>query len=269
MAYLTNLADIARSAGLKVVEVSGWKTRGHGDTDVIKTIVCHHTAGSTAKQDPRPMGSLNTITYGRTGLTGPLANYGLGRDGTVYVVAAGLAYHAGQVRDVDFANAFSIGIEAQNAGTSADPWPAKQLDAYARLCAALVMHFKLDVGDVLGHKEVCYPPGRKIDPSLNMDDLRRKVRQYLASFREPLHAPAPSVPGDVTLHRILQYRPLRRVHGEDVKAVQRKVGAKPDGDFGRATRARVIAYQKAHRLKPDGVVGANTAHAMGFGWVPR
>ncbi len=40
---LTDLADILRKAGLNVVEVSGWKTRGHGVMRSVKSIIYHHT----------------------------------------------------------------------------------------------------------------------------------------------------------------------------------------------------------------------------------
>lgn len=166
---LTDLADVCRAADLEVAEVGGWKSRGHGDMSTPRTIVCHHTAGPTTGNMP----SLNTITYGRSDLPGPLCHLGLGRDGTVYVVAAGLAYHAGEVRDPTYANRYAIGIEAE--ATGRDRWPAIQLDAYTRLCRALCDHYGIGVDRVLGHKEVCAPVGRKVDPNLDMAAFRRRV----------------------------------------------------------------------------------------------
>ena len=48
MPYLTDLADAVRSSGLTVVEVPGWKTRGHGPMSDVLGIVAHHTATSNA-----------------------------------------------------------------------------------------------------------------------------------------------------------------------------------------------------------------------------
>lgn len=183
--YLTRLADICRAAGLDVVEVRGWKRRGHGPMTAVKTIVCHHTAGPKKGNMP----SLNVITNGRPGLSGPLSQLGLGRDGTVYVIAAGLAYHAGQVRSSSYANAYAIGIEAE--ATGVDPWPAVQMDAYGELCAALVRAYDLTVSRVLGHKEVCYPVGRKSDPNFSMPDFRARVTKVLkAPATVPVGTPA-------------------------------------------------------------------------------
>lgn len=47
-----------------------------------------------------------------------------------------------------------------------------------------------------------------------------------------------------------------------VSKIQRKVGAGVDGIFGPNTRARVIAWQRVHRLAADGKVGAGTWAAM-------
>lgn len=44
-------------------------------------------------------------------------------------------------------------------------------------------------------------------------------------------------------------------------ALQFDVGT-PDGNFGSTTEGAVIAFQKAHGLKPDGIVGTDTARAL-------
>lgn len=168
---LTDLADACRKSGLKVVEVDGWRSRGHGGLSAVETIVCHHTATSRAAPGDYP--SIDVVRNGRPGLPGPLAQLGLGRSGTVYVIAAGVSYHAGEVRDFSMDNWHAIGIEAEADGLS--PWPAAQIDAYAGLCAALAKHYRLSVDRVMGHKEVCAPVGRKIDPNFDMDAFRAQV----------------------------------------------------------------------------------------------
>lgn len=46
--------------------------------------------------------------------------------------------------------------------------------------------------------------------------------------------------------------------GEDVKRLQTALKLTADGDFGRATRAAVIAFQSNAGLRADGIVGAKT-----------
>lgn len=53
--------------------------------------------------------------------------------------------------------------------------------------------------------------------------------------------------------------------GDDVKWVQYVVGAEEDGDFGKDTEAKVIAFQKEHQglnIKRLGTVGKKTVKAM-------
>lgn len=176
---LTDLANVARTSGLTVIEVDGWKTRGHGELSSLAAIVCHHTAISAKAAGNYP--SLAIVRDGRADLAGPLANLGLGRDGTVYVIAAGLAWHAGVVFQSWMDNAHSIGIEAEHDGVS--PWMKVQVDAYTRLCAALAEGYNLPTARVLGHKEVASPAGRKIDPNLAMDDFRQRVDQQRDALR--------------------------------------------------------------------------------------
>jgi N-acetyl-anhydromuramyl-L-alanine amidase AmpD len=176
---LTDLASVARAAGLDVVETPGWETRTRpGGQASVKTIVCHHTAG---------LHDLRTIIDGRAGLAGPLSHFFLARTGVVYVVAAGKCNHAGVVLKNTYANENAIGIEAEAVGvpgTKGD-WPEVQMVAYARLCKALHEHFGLTVLDVRGHKEVCSPPGRKSDPDFNMTAFRERVAHVDLTPVEP------------------------------------------------------------------------------------
>jgi peptidoglycan hydrolase-like protein with peptidoglycan-binding domain len=44
----------------------------------------------------------------------------------------------------------------------------------------------------------------------------------------------------------------------NVKVLQQRLGIADDGQFGGGTEAAVIAYQRAHGLDPDGIVGPKT-----------
>lgn len=176
---ITWLADVLRAANCNVVELAGWKTRGRpGVFGPVRGVLCHHTAGPLTGNAP----SLGTIINGRPDLQGPLAHLHLARDGTFTVIAAGRCNHAGVGlwQGVNSGNTSFIGIEAENAGTAADPWPDHQLEEYARGCAAILNHIGAPVIMCAGHKEYALPVGRKIDPSFNMTVFRAKVAAFMA-----------------------------------------------------------------------------------------
>lgn len=52
--------------------------------------------------------------------------------------------------------------------------------------------------------------------------------------------------------------------GEDVKRIQAALKIVMDGDFGPATKAAVVAFQRKQGLYPDGVVGKNTWAKLGI-----
>src|SRR6267143_1121918 len=126
---LTWLPTVLLDAGLRVAEQPGWQTRGRGDVERIRGVICHHTAGSRTGNMP----SLGIVTNGRPDLPGPLSQLCLGRDGTFFIVAAGRSNHAGagNWQGLTSGNTNFIGIEAENtgftSGPKADPWPAVQL----------------------------------------------------------------------------------------------------------------------------------------------
>jgi hypothetical protein len=251
-----DLAQVARSTGAAVVEVAGWRDRGHaGGMGAVATIVVHHTAGPAGDDMP----SLDVLVRGRAGLAGPLAHYGIGRSGKIYVVAAGLCWHAGQVRDASFANASAIGIEAENVGDGVDPWPSAQRTSTVRLSAALCRAYGLTPGRVLGHREVCAPVGRKVDPrGLDLSMLRSDVKAVLAEPSAPTARPV--------LRRLLVLDLDDMMHGKDVEAVQGRLGVKVDGWYGPLTVSVVRDWQRRHRLDPDGIVGPATARGLGLTW---
>lgn len=158
---LADLADACRKSGLKVVEVSGWQSRRRPGSFAPRGVVAHHT-GSGGDGYGYAAG---TLVNGVSGLPGPLCQLSLGRDGTVYVIAAGRANHAGKCRSVGFmtagdGNTQAIGIEAHNSGS--EGWSDIQIAAYIRLCAALCDHYGWPRSHVVAHAE-CSTAG-KWDP---------------------------------------------------------------------------------------------------------
>jgi N-acetyl-anhydromuramyl-L-alanine amidase AmpD len=251
MSFANNfdLPQVLLRAGVKVSEYPNWKTRGRGILN-IKGIICHHTASQPGKNAP----SLGTVVNGRSDLPGPLCQILLGRDGTAYIIAAGRANHAGRGlwHGISNGNGNMLGIEAENSGVG-EPWPDKQVEAYVQICAAICRWKKFGAEMVAGHKEYCLPKGRKIDPAgINMVDFRLKVAQIIGGDAPK---PEPIVPVDDQGRETLR----RGDSGEDVKTVQKAVGAEPiDGQFGAKTESKVREFQRQHQLVADGIVGPRT-----------
>jgi len=80
--------------------------------------------------------------------------------------------------------------------------------------------------------------------------------------------PAPTQPAGFRLTRQLR----QGSSGEDVRALQRRLitlgygvgAAGADGHFGANTNAAVVRFQRDKKLTADGIVGANTARALGW-----
>lgn len=259
------LARVLTDAGLKVSEVPGWPNRGVGDIGPVRGVICHHTAGSPNGNYP----SLKVVTDGRPGLSGPLSQLGLGRDGTYYIIAAGKAQHAGKgaFAGSTSGNSSFIGIEAENVGQPAghehhEPWPEVQLDAYYRGVAAILKHLGLPAASCIGHKEWALPKGRKNDPhSLDMDEFRAKVAGFMdGTVASPKLIPHKDALDRPTIRRSNPHNPLFLV-----KELQRKIGMPVElqtGNFGAITEARVREFQKLHALVPDGIVGPKAWAAL-------
>jgi peptidoglycan hydrolase-like protein with peptidoglycan-binding domain len=261
------LPDVLKAAGLKVAQVDGWQDRGRGDIGRIMGVLCHHTAGPKTGNMP----SLATLIKGRSDLPGPLAQLGLGRDGTYYIIAAGKANHAGRGawKGVVNGNTNLIGIEAENTGLPDDtPWPQIQIDAYSRGVAAILKHIAQPVDFCAGHKEYALPAGRKSDPSFDMATFRSSVAAVLnGTAPAPVLVPAaepPAQPGGPAGRLTLR----RGSTGALVREVQAKVRVAVDGVFAAKTEAAVRDFQRAQGIVPDGIVGPNTWKALDGVGVP-
>ncbi|PMC63440.1 hypothetical protein CJ204_01055 [Corynebacterium xerosis] len=210
----TFLPELLRLFGVEVVEHPGWRERGQGDFTDIVGVMCHHTGAANT--------SPKIIAEGHSALRGLLSQIHLSPTGVATICGAGIAYHAGEAdpgrggpagqgyvtrpsasgpKSYTTGNARMIGIEAQHSGNPKDPWPEAQMEAYARICAALCWFLGWGTDHVVAHKE--YAPSRKVDPTFPMEGFRRRVQWLLDNppindTTSPAPAPAP-VPKEDTV----------------------------------------------------------------------
>jgi len=256
------LADVLRAAGLKVAETQGWKTRGRGTFGTAEFVMVHHTANRNYKKN---YPSLGVVTNGRSDLRGPLCNLGLGRDGTWYVVAAGIASHAGtgNYRGLTNGNSTSIGIEFENDGTG-EVWAPVMLDSLVHGIAALLKHMGKSSERCCGHKEYRLPPGYKIDPfssdhpggrdTFDMNVFRLRIATVMNGNTAPTVVPPTDGKDRPTLWRGMPKRSFEVQAA--IKTLQTRLGLDVDGDYGPKTEAAVRQFQRDHPpLVPDGRVG--------------
>lgn len=168
--------------GLEVAELPGWLNRGHGDFGVIQGIIVHHIGAN--KYDPHNIAHHPTL--------GLCSQIHLSRSGKVTLCGVGIAYHAGLGSypgwPTNNANWVSIGIEAESDGVT--PWPQEQLDAYYKLCAAILWFLgkRATTATLLSHWEYSNKAQGKWDPGagngrsgamMEMNGFRAEVNKLI------------------------------------------------------------------------------------------
>ncbi|MBT2376670.1 N-acetylmuramoyl-L-alanine amidase [Streptomyces sp. ISL-111] len=223
-----------RAEGVTVVEHPGWRThhRNHkGVWGPVNGVMIHHTVSS---------GSAASVALCRDGyasLPGPLCHGVIDKAGTVHLISAGRANHAGggdpavlaRVVAEDYGdrppaprahdgsagavdgNARFYGFECVNLGDGKDPWPAAQLEAIGRASAAVCRAHGWSARSVIGHAEWS---AAKIDPrGFTMPSMRTRVATRLTTTpgslpkqpSKPSHPAKPTQPGKATTPR---YQPF-------------------------------------------------------------
>lgn len=178
----TFLPEVLRAFGVETRVLDGAFNRGHGDFGKIKGIIVHHIGSN--KYSP-----WNIARHPSLGLCSQIH---LSRDGVATVCGVGIAWHAGRGSypgwQTNNANWESIGIEAESDGVS--PWPAKELDAYYRVCAAILWFLgkQATTQTLLSHWEYSRHVQGKWDPGagngksgavMDMNVFRARVNRYI------------------------------------------------------------------------------------------
>lgn len=257
-----------RERGFRVDEVDDAPARGRRDFITMPgAIVNHHTVD----RGPADYPSLQVVVNGRAKLPGPLCNYGVGRGGIIYYVAAGVANHAGKVIASWMGNPYAVGIEIANNGVG-EPYSPECWAAIVALNEEITRQFDIPTARVLGHKEVCAPVGRKVDPSFHMDDLRGALGSAPApgGVTAPVTPVPPPVVPPVTdqSRRAPDHLPVvstATAHGDGWAKLVQKVLAQAglyrgpiDGWIGAGSKTGIINLQARYGLTRDGAVGQQT-----------
>ena len=143
--------------------------------DDITAIVIHSTANSNLQRVVEWFNNPNAQVS---------AHYTIGKDGKIvqHVKDSDRAWHAGQSvwKGRNSVNDYGLGIELVNLNDGRDPYPEAQHRANVALCAYLCHQYNIEVDDIMGHVDICLPPGRKSDPrAYDMNRLRREVAAIL------------------------------------------------------------------------------------------
>jgi GH24 family phage-related lysozyme (muramidase) len=184
------IADM-KAWGDPVALVPGWETRGRPYRFAPRGAVDHHTASRGYAND---YPSLGIVRDGRSDLPGPLSQFGIGRiTGTLYVIAAGYANHAGGGGWNGLTGNGSVwgASEAENDGIG-EPISPAQMRTRLHLHASLARHTGYGPASICCHRE--WSDGGKIDPTgVDGDWLRAEVTRLLANTPIPGPTPAPPV----------------------------------------------------------------------------
>lgn len=190
MANLDDVVRVLRAAGVTVHETANWITTGYADQDLagIRGVLWHHTATNRLQYLKSPYPTLGLVKNGRSDLAGPLCNMLFDRNGEIWMIATGVANHAGAGSapgiPKDMGNHWLIGIEMESSGVAPWDWTPAQLKMAPVVGAALEAHYLKNLPPEerlqLGHME--YSSQGKIDPAGwpgGMDGLRKSINAIL------------------------------------------------------------------------------------------
>ncbi|MFF6836036.1 peptidoglycan-binding protein [Streptomyces sp. NPDC012438] len=278
----TRLLTALRAEGCTVVEHPGWRThnRDHmGPFGPVHGVMIHHTVTK---------GTTNTVRIchdGYAGLPGPLCHGVIAKDGTIHLLSAGRANHAG-LGDDDVlqaviaerlapaddeantdGNRYFYGFECENLGDGHDPWPDVQLEAIEKAAAAICRAYGWGDRSVIGHLE--WQPG-KVDPKgFSMGAMRARIAERLDDDNPEPTPPPPSrppFPGREAFRPGQSSAAIEQLGHQLVKrGFGRHYRVGPSRDWGEADRLNVADFQRSHpqlRGDADGYPGPLTWHLL-------
>lgn len=184
-----------KASGVKVVEVSGWKTRNRNtgrQWGPVHGVMIHHTVTSDTK---------NTVELVRKGygdLPGPLYAGVVAKDGTLHLIGWGRCNHAGK-GDPDVlkaviaetptlpvdneatvdGNAHFYGFAYINEGDGKDPYTDAQHDTMAKIGWVITDHHHWTERSLIAHAD--WQPG-KPDPHPH-PKIRLQIASQIATWR--------------------------------------------------------------------------------------
>ena len=276
-----------RAEGLTVVEVDGWRTHNRnrkGPWGPVHGVMIHHTV--TRGTDT----TVRICRDGYSGLPGPLCHGVIAKDGTVHLLSAGRANHAGTgdgdvlqaviderpvPRDDETGtdgNRYFYGFECENLGDGKDPWPAAQLAAIEKAAAALCRAHGWGSRSVIGHLE--WQPGKSDPRGFTMDSMRDRIDDRLDTTPPPNKpnppAPRPAArppfPGRGAFRPGQSNAAIEQLGRQLVKkgfGKHYRVG--PSRQWSEADRQNVAAFQRSRkelRGNADGYPGPLTWHLL-------
>lgn len=189
---ITQCLDInsrLRAAGITVREAEGWQTRGNSYASAYEGGLIHHTATGYGVAVPGT-GIGNLLIVGRSDLRGPLCNYAGNDDGSVTIIAANPANHAGAsggrsmgpLPTTTLFNPRVLGLEIVYPGTA--PMRSAQYRTaliWARIVADVVG--RGDIERIRAHAETSvtgkWDPGVTEGRTIDMAAFRRAARTIL------------------------------------------------------------------------------------------
>lgn len=202
------LLSALRHFDVQVHEHAGWRTRNHGNLSA--NVIMVHDSVTGGMTDEK---AANFCATGRSDLAGPLYEALVGKDGSVHLIAFGVTWNAGRGNRARFeqAAAGKMPLNAELGRPASDDYPGanqrchavafitygagpysrEQTEAGARVCAAYCEAEgwgQYGASSTIGHGEFST---RKIDPALDMGQLRTRTHALVTDTGEVWHTVIP------------------------------------------------------------------------------